>query len=148
MAKVRTLYDPTEEIAAREVVEYIDDVYYHYGYEVDGKYPAIAIVHDMPGNTWVVDAEQSIIDQLSSYVPYPPKPRPLFYIAVVAYGKYAQAIAPNPTGNEYFGHRVVSRRPANKLWEEFRNIEYQIVAPPIEELLVAREKINDLAKIR
>jgi len=124
--KVRTLYNPIEEIAPEFVSEYSEGIYYCYGEAVEGKYPVIAIAHDMPGVFWVVDAEQDIIDRLSSYVPYLDVPNPLFYIAVIAYGKYAQAVAPNPTGNTYFGHRVVSRRPANRTWEEFRNIEYQI----------------------
>ena len=143
MAMVRTTYDPTQEIGAHKVVEYSKDIYYHYGDEVDGKYSVIAIVHEMPGNTWIVDAEQSVIDGLSDPKNYSGDPHPLFYIAVIAYGKYAQAIAPNPIGNKYFGYRVVSRRPANKFWLEFRNIEYQIAEPHIEELL----KINDVAKI-
>jgi len=132
MTTVRTLYDPRPEIDPEFVSEYSEGIYYCYGEAVEGKHLVIAIVHDMPGVSWVVDAEQNIIDRLSSYVPYYDTPNPLFYIAIVAYGKYAQAVAPNPTGNIYFGHRVISRRPANKTWEEFRNIEYQIVQP-IEE---------------
>jgi hypothetical protein len=124
--KVRTTYDPIKEIGAREVVQYTDGVYYCYGAEADSKYSVIAIVHDMPGKTWVVDAEQAVIDKLSSSVPYNSEPHPLFYIAVLAYRKYAVAIAPNPTGNMYAGHTVISRRPASRTWTEFRNIEFQI----------------------
>jgi len=126
MPKVRTTYDPISEINPYKTVEYSEDVYYCYGNEVDGKYPVIAIVHDMPGNTWVVDAEQVVIDRLHSSSVYVGEPHPLFYIAVFAYNKYAEAIAPNPTGNTYAGYTVVSRRPASRTWEEFRNIEFQI----------------------
>ena len=132
MPIVRTLYDPRPEIDPEFVSEYLPDIYYCYGPATEGKYLVIAVVHDLPGPTYVVDAEQSVIDQLSSYVPYLDTPNPLFYIAVLAYGRYAQAVAPNPTGNTYFGHPVVSRRPANRTWEEFRNIEYQIVEPEPE----------------
>lgn len=132
MVMVRTTYDPISEISPLFTDLYSEDITYCYGDDVEGKYPVIAIVHDQPGNTWIIDAEQDIIDLLSTPLPYNGDPHPLFYIAVVAYGKYAQAIAPNPTGDKYFGHRVVSRRPAigEHSWEEFRNIEYQIVPPP------------------
>jgi len=140
MPTVRTLYDPRPEIDPEFISVYSDGIYYCYGPATEGKHFVIAVVHDLSGISWVVDAEQDIIDRLSSYVLYLDTPNPLFYIAVVAYGKYAQAIAPNPTGNTYFGHRVVSRRPSNRTWEYFRNIEYQIVQPidEPEELLSSK----------
>lgn len=140
---VRTTYDPISEINPLFTSLYSEDVTYCYGAEVEGKYPVIAIVHDQPGNTWIIDAEQDVIDLLSTSLPYIGDPHPLFYIAVVAYGKYAQAVAPNPTGNTYFGRRVVSRRPANRTWEEFRNIEYQITNPEPKSLLAFNDVIKN-----
>lgn len=127
---VRTLYDPITEIGPEFVSEYSDNIYYYYGPEVDRKYLVIAIVHDMPGNTWVIDAEQDIIDRLSSYLPYLDTPNPLFIIGVYAHGLYVEAIAPNPPSSEYNGHKIVSRRPAIRSWENLRKAEYQISDPP------------------
>lgn len=133
MPQVRTLYDPTEEIGAAFVVEYSPDVYYHYAAAVDGKHWVSAIVYDMPGNSFVVNAEQAVLDSLSSTVPYPDPINPLFDITIkFVVGRMtiiAVAIAPNPTEGTYFGHEIIERVPSSTTWEDIRRIEYQIEAP-------------------
>lgn len=135
--QVRTLYDPSEELAPEWVSEHSKDVYYFYGPAKGDRHHVIAIVYDMPGNTFVVNAESDIIARLSSTVPYPDVINPLFDITVryVHNGivKKATCVVPNPPGNTYAGHTIISRRPSARTWEELRKLEYQIAEPPPDE---------------
>jgi hypothetical protein len=81
----------------------------------------------------VIDAEQSVLSKLQVSIPYDEEPHPLFCITVIAYGRYAKAIAPYPTGDKYFGHRIINCEPSKRTWESIRDVEFQI-SPAVQEL--------------